>query len=135
MYQNTYTKQECKEIAKEIVFSNEHGTGLAKTTAQQCLQSAWLEIASQLQNMPSDALSIYMLMYNDSEHNCGIDVSSFIDFMSFVNITLECSRLIKQQIAHFNLSGEINENLTDYLKTVFKRASELKLFESFKGDF
>lgn len=127
MYQNTYTKQECKEIAKEIVFSNEHGTGLAKDTAQQCIKSAWLEVTCKLQHMEFDALGSYMIMYNDSKHNGGIDISGFIDFLSFTTIARECYRLIEEQIALLECSGEFNENLTDYLKTAFKRASERKL--------
>lgn len=129
MYQRTYTKQECKEIAKEIVFSNEHGTGLAKTTAHQCVQGAWLEVAFQLQNMKYDALDCYMLMYNDKQHNGGIDISSFIDFMSFVTIARECRKLIQEQIALLNYSGKLNESLTDYLKVAFKKASEHKLIK------
>lgn len=127
MYQRNYTKQECKEIAKEIVFSNEHGTGLAQETAQQCVKVAWLEVAFKLQNMPTDTLELYMLMYNDKQHNCGVDVSSFIDFMSFVTIARECRRLIEDQIALLECSGELNESLTDYLKKAFQKASERKL--------
>lgn len=127
MYQKNYTEQECKKIAKEIVFSNEHGTGLAKTTAQQCIQGAWLEVAFQLQHVKYHSLSHYMFMYNDEKHNGGIDISSFIDFLSFVTIARECYRLIKEQIYLLECSGKFNENLTDYLKTAFKRASERKL--------
>jgi hypothetical protein len=131
MNQRNYTQQNCKEIAKEIVFSNEHGTGLAKTTAQQCIQSAWLEVACKLQHMEFDALNHYMFMYNDKKHNGGIDISSFIDFISFVTIARECYRLIKEQIDLLECSGEFNENLTDYLKAAFKKASERKLINIF----